>query len=205
MVIIEQLRISDDGKKMYINAHVNEASYFQNVYLDSITIMTSDKVSETNPYSPTEDYIYKKVIEGNEKRVDLVLTASDFIRYWETDANAMRFTQSDMSKTLFFVYFKVKGTPSEDTPCTLDEEVTIGVTFDEKLLYQKVMGYTKGLADDCAVPVGFADFILLWNAFRASVETEHFIPAIKYYNMLFDNWDGSGVPYVAGRRCGCNG
>ena len=58
-VIFDQLRISDDGRKMYINLHVNKAEYFDNIYLDSLTIMTSDKVSETNPYAPTSDFIYK--------------------------------------------------------------------------------------------------------------------------------------------------
>lgn len=31
MVIFDQLRISDDGKRMYINAHVNKADYFNDI------------------------------------------------------------------------------------------------------------------------------------------------------------------------------
>lgn len=49
MILFDQLRISDDGKRLYINAHVNKADYFANVYIDSIVIMTADKVSETAP------------------------------------------------------------------------------------------------------------------------------------------------------------
>lgn len=195
MIIFDQLRISDDGKSMYINLHVNGADYFDNIYLDSLTIMTADKVLETNPYAPTEDYIYRKVFEGNQKTADLVLTANDFNEAFNT---------SCMGNKLFFVYVKVKGTPDPCTPCTLDEEVTLGVTFDENLLYQRVMDYTKQMADDCKTPVGFTDFILKWNAFKASIETEHFIPAIKYWQMLFE--DGS---YDVNRNiikpCGCHG
>ena len=211
-IIYDQLRISDDGKRMYINLHVNGAEYFDDIYLDSLTIMTSDKVSETNPNEPTEDYIYKKVFDGNQKTADLVLTAEDFIRTWEDTPEALRFRQSDMSNTLFFVFVKCKGVPSECTPCRLDEEITLGVTFDENVLYQRVMGFTKELVNDCSIPQDFIDFILLWNAFKASVETEHYIPAIKYYNMLFGR-DTDGKPYgvydktsgMIRKPCGCHG
>lgn len=206
MIIFDQLKISDDGRKMYINAHVNKADYFDNAYIDSITIMTSDKVLETAPGTPTSDYIYTKKVEGNEKEINLVLTANDFTRTWEKDPKAMPFKQGDMSRTLFFVYIKCKweGTPGECIPCTLDEETTLGVTFDENMLYQRVMDYTKDLLDECKIPIAFMDFILLWNAFKASIETEHYIPAIKFFNMLFGIVDASGHKGII-KGCGCNG
>nr|DAI05699.1 MAG TPA: hypothetical protein [Crassvirales sp.] len=206
MVIFDQLRISDDGRRMYINVHVNKADYFNNAYIDSITIMTSDKVLETAPETPTSEYIYTKKIDGNEKEVNLVLTANDFTKTWEKDPKAMPFKQGDMSRTLFFVYVKCKweGAPGECIPCTLDEETTLGVTFDENILYQRVMNYTKDLLDECKVPVGFMDFILLWNAFKASIETEHYIPAIKFFNMLFGIVDALGHKGII-KGCGCNG
>lgn len=200
-VIFDQLRISDDGKRMYINIHVNKASYFDNIYLDSLTIMTADKVSETSPDMPTEDYIYTQSFEGNVKEAGLVLTADDFLKIWEEDADAMKFKQKDMSRTLFFVYVKIRGVPGECTPCRLDEEVTVAVTFDVNILYQKVMNYTKDLLKHCVVPQAFIDFILLWNTFKAAIETEHFIPAIKYFNMLFDIVGKVSIT----KGCGCHG
>lgn len=197
-IIVDQLRISDDGKRMYLNVHVNGASYFDNIYLDSITIMTADKVSETAPDAPTEDYIYRlDLTDKNYKEAQLVLLP--------TDMNE-QFMKSNFSSDLFFVYIKVRGVPDPCTPCRLDEEVTLAVTFDKNMLYQKVMQFTKGLADSCEIPVGFTDFILLWNAFKASVETEHYIPAIKYFNMLFDQ----GVlpesrHSMNPKPCGCHG
>ena len=77
------------------------------------------------------------------------------------------------------------------------------LTFDENILYQRVMDYTKQLADDCNMPNGFIDFILRWNAFKASVETEHYIPAIKFYKMLFDDYSGTGRGTF--KPCGCHG
>lgn len=205
MIIFDQLRISDNGKRMYINAHVNKASYFDNIYIDSIVIMTADKVSETNPFMPTSDYIYIKKADDGIKELDLVLTPNDLSRSWETDVNAIAFNQADMSNTLFFVYIKCKGTPDSCTPCRLDEEVTLGVTFDENVLHQRVMGFTKQLVSSCCnVPTDFIDFILLWNAFKASVETEHYIPAIKFYNMLFGIVKKDGYQSTTG-GCGCHG
>lgn len=204
MIIYDQLRISDDGKRLYINAHVNKASYFDNIYIDTIVIMTADKVSETNPGLPTSDYVYIKKAEDNAKELNLVLTPNDLSRSWETDSKAIAFNRGDMSNTLFFVYIKCKGTPDACTPCTLDEETTLGVVFDENMLHQRVMDYTKALLADCSVPTEFTDFILLWYAFKSAIETEHYVAAIKFYKMLFDNpevYCQSVVP----KSCGCHG
>lgn len=203
-VIFDQLRISDDGKKMYINLHVNKADYFDKLYLDSLTIMTSDKVSEIDCRVPTEDYIYKVTFGDYTKEADLVLEASDFLKRWETEPSAMKFTTAEMPTTLFFVYVKVKGTPGECTPCSLDREVTVGVTFDENILYQRVMDYIRQLAADCTIPVGFTDFILRWNAFNSAICTEHFLPAIEFFNTLFDG-SAPGNTFRTTKPCGCHG
>ena len=192
MLIFDQLRLSDDATRLYINVRVNKADYFKDIYLDNIKIMTADKVSETNPEVPTEDCIFTHTFGDNVKEAALVLTVNDFLIL----------KQSDMSRTLFFVYVKCKGTVGACVPCRLDELTTLGVTFDEKLLYQRVMDYTKFLADNCKIPVGFTDFILLWNAFKASIETEHYISAIKFWNQLFDVDTIGNITY---KGCGCHG
>lgn len=204
MIIFDQLRISDDGKRMYINAHVNKADYFNDIYIDSIVIQTADRVSETDPGLPTSDYVYIKKAEENAKELNLVLEASDLSRSWESDPKAIAFGRGDMSKTLFFVYIKCKGAPGSCTPCRLDEETTLGVVFDENVLHQRVMDYTKELVADCNVPTAFVDFILLWNAFKSAIETEHYIPAIKFFNMMFEEV-GKSCQSRTIKTCGCNG
>lgn len=204
-VIFDQLRISDDGKRLYLNAHINKASYFENAYIDSITIMSSDQVSETSPELPTDKILYKKVLEENQKEVNLVLTATDFLRSYESIPNKINFKQSDISKTLFFVYITIKweGNIPTNIPCGFDELTTLGVVFDENILYQKVMNYTKDLVDNCSIHTGFIDFILLWNAFKASIETEHYIAAIKFFNMLFSTSNLGNKDLI--KDCGCHG
>lgn len=209
MVIFSQLRLSDDGKRLYINCHINKADYFKKDYIKSVTVMSSDEVLETNPNNPSSHYLYKQTYKDEDKvrEVNFVLTAANFSKTWlkskgEEEAVKNNFKESDMSRTLFFVYVECAGLIEECTPCGLSGNYTLGVTFDEKLLYQRVMGYTKALADDCNIPTGFIDFILLWNAFKASIETEHYVPAIKYWKMLFGEGNIGNIIY---KGCGCHG
>ncbi len=197
MVIFDQLKISDNGKLMMVNFHVNGAEYFKNIYLESLTIMTADQVSETDPLTSTAQYIYKVEFEDNLKEYNVALQPTDFNE---------NFTKSNFSSDLFFVYVKCKDAPIIGCPpCRLDELTTLGVTFDENLLHQKVLGYTNDLLADCNVPQGFTDFILLWQAFKSAIESEHYIPAIKYWKMLFDIPVGSGGYIGNTGNCGCNG
>lgn len=228
MVQFEQLRISDDGKKLHIDIHVNKASYFENVYIDSIVIIDANSkerdcsskdytgISETNPYAPNDHFIYKQTLSGNEKELHLVLSKADLDKAFtntNSSGNAidsskpyakLAFSKANFSDSLLFVYVICKGVNDDCTPCVLDSSrPTVGVTFDEKLLYQRVMDFTKQLADTCVIPKRYIDFILLWNAFKASVETEHYIPAIKYWHMLFDMPELINGGTVKG--CGCHG
>lgn len=193
MVIFDQLRISDDGKKLYVNAHVNSADCFNNIYLDRIVIQTQDQVSEADPLTPGDACICQMQITDETKELNLVLDAS-------TDFDSVYNTLSDK---LLFVYIVCKGVPDPCTPCRLDELTTLGVTFDETMLYQKVMQYTRQLTDSCEIPKDFIDLILLWNGFKAAVETEHYIPAIDFWKKLFDS--NNIAVYGTTKPCGCHG
>lgn len=223
MVVIEQLRISDDGKYMYVNAHVNEAEMFKDIYITGITIATADKVLETSTRIPTniEDIVYHDSFIDEEhpnglKRIDLVLPPNDVNKLWNL-ADVDSKCKGNLSEDLFFVYIKhTNASVNPCIPCIYDQPYTLGVTFDENLLYQRVMDYVNELASDCTVPQGFTDFILLWNAFKSAVETEHYIPAINYYKVLFGQ-DGKNVSVssadatrsytgtIKKRGCGCHG
>lgn len=194
MIIFDQLRISDNGKQLYIDVHVNKSEDFENITLDKVIIQTSDQVSETDPLTPGSEYIYEATVGGNEKELHLCLdAATDFVQ-----------PLSSLSNLLLFVYVICKGTPGPCTPCRLDEMTTLGVTFDETLLYQKVMQLTKQLADECKVSKDFIDMILLWNGFKAAIETEHYIPAIDFWKKLFFGHHGMvGVSNY--KPCGCHG
>ena len=227
MVQFDQLRISDDGKELFIDVHVNTSSYFKNVYLNGIVIIDANSkekdckskdytgISETDPYVPNNNYVYKSEISGNEKELHLRLTKADFDAAFVNmnsggglDSSKpyakVSFNKPNFSDSLFFVYIICKGADSECTPCVLDSsKPTVGVTFDEKLLYQRAMDYIKQLSGNCTMPREFIDFILLWNGFNASIETQHYVPALKYWQMLFDN--PKFINSITTKGCGCHG
>lgn len=191
-VIFDQLRISDNAKKLYINVHVNKAAYFNNLYLDSIVITNAEHVSEINVDLPTEDYLWRKdLTDDNYREAHIVLEPTDFNE---------KFSKDNFTDELLFVYVKVRGVPDAYTPCRLDEDITLGVTFDVNMLYQIVMQQTRQLVDKCDIPRDFLDLILLWNGFKAAIETEHYVVAIDFWKKIFRS-KNSAVSLIRGCRC----
>lgn len=205
-VVFDQLRVSDSGDALYIDLHVNEASVFDDFYLDTLTITTAAIVKDVPPVDPpTSGYIYKLTFTGNQKEVSLVLDKGSFDTAFATPTEEVSadtpYTSSNLSSDLFIVYAHCKRTTSADIPCELSNLTTVGITFDTKKLYQKAMAYTKELANTCEVSKGFVDFILQWNAFKAAVDTGHYTAALKFYRMLFSNVTTTGTA----KPCGCHG
>lgn len=221
-VIFDQLRVSDDGKRLFIDVHVNKASDFDSYHITALTITTSDHVQETTSGVPS-DFIYKilpstKVVPGGgtipPRELNLMLEISDLDTAYSHGAEpdprrpmidgtyaSIPYNGTTFSGPLFFVYVECTGEYSECTPCFADEP-TLGITYDANLLYQMAMQFTKELADDCNVSDGFIDFMLKYSAFKAAVETDHYCDAKTFYKQLF----GPGViTPKAGRGCGCHG
>ena len=208
MVLFDQLRISDDGKRLYINLHVNEAEEFSGVRLDELYIATADEVNETAFTIPSK-YIYHWTFDDNLQSAAFVLDSGSFDAAFSNlggQSDATEAFSGDFSKTLFFVFVKCKGTSTivdPCVPCSLAEEVTLGVTFDVNMFYQLVMGYTRELGRDCEIPKGFIDMILLWNGFKAAVETEHYQAAIDFWKKIFLEGSHGMTTYLTRKGCGC--
>ena len=206
MVIFDQLRISDDGRRMFIDIHVNQAAG-EGIHLQNIVITTAEHVPESVSLSSVDEYIYKKNFEGTEDEAHMILDASTFdaaFNHLLPDAEAtIPYTSNSLSGPLFFVWVDTTAPNySAETPCFADEP-TLGITFDAKLLYQQAMGYTKELADNCTISDGFIDFILTYSAFKSAVETDHYCDAKTFYNQLLGI--SRDTPKKIGRRCGCHG
>lgn len=194
MIIFDQLRISDDEQHLYINVHVNNADLFKDTTIEGLYICLGNQVYESLTIDPDSNgYIYSKTFEAGTKEIDEVISISD---------DSLIYNKSSF-KDLFFVYIKCNNVPKTSECYTQIGNYVIGITFDENLLYQQVMQFTKTISDDCSVPDEFIDFILLWNAFKSAVETEHYIPALKFYNMLF----GKNSVFLLNnsKHCGCHG
>lgn len=209
MVVFEQLRISDDGKTMYIDAHVHEwelqncEGEKKSTHITRVAVATSDKVNESSVnYISNEEckqkemYVYYEEFSEEEHVTELHLVLN---------AYCLENMGNSFSNDLFFVFIEDSGDEDPCVPCPISSNLTVGVTFDENLHYQQVMDYTKALADDCQIPQGFVDYILRWNALKASIETEHWCAAQKFYKMLFGgpHWRSPGQYKRGG--CGCHG
>lgn len=218
MLIYDQLRISDDSKQLMMNFHVNTASYFDNVTLASVTVVAVSKtedISETDCVPPTTGYIYKKVYTDGEREDAIVLDRAVLdTAFNNTDSEGhpksegatalVPFNGDNFGSLLYFVYVECSTTDENNPciPCTSPTAMTtLGVTFDTTLLYQKMLQYTKQLNESCKIAKGFLDLVLLWNAFKAAIETEHYIAAIEFWNKLFRNVGVAGTS----KPCGCHG
>lgn len=196
MVIFDQLRISDDGKAIYLNAHVNKADLFADTTIEQLYICLGSQVYETLTIDPESNgYIYKKDYD-HVKEVNEVIQIND---------DNLIYNKDSFSKDLFFVYIKCANVPDASCCYTMVGNYVLGVTFDENLLYQQALQYTKELNNDCEISKGFVDMILLWNGFKAAVETEHYIRAIELWEMLFGKDSHGMTAYRTSKPCGCHG
>lgn len=190
MVIFDKLVLSDDRTKLLIDAHISDASYYDDRFIEGVYIDTQETVLEhfDNP-SDNPIYTYKPEINVKERTVHLEITK----------AMMPTFT-GDFSKTLFFVFIKTKGTFPSNTPCGQDNPYTLGVTFDEALVYNKVMQYVKEVSKDCEIPKGFIDLILRLETLKISLKTKHYAQAEKMFNLLISNIESKQTV-----TCNCNG
>lgn len=114
------------------------------------------------------------------------------------------FDTLDLSSHMFFVYIETEGTPTSDVPCTLDEPVTLGVTFDYGTMFNQAMNYTKELINDCQVPQDFINYMLTYDALKLAIETDHYVPAIQFWKNLTQGSYFGNSGYST-KPCGCHG
>lgn len=216
MVEFNELRISPDGGKLIIDASIINLEYYKDVYIDAVIIDTQDTYMPNGPSSKpifyyelpnTVSTVYSLPEHNgcNPIRVDdnkeLCFTSNNNegekrVRL-ELDESLLGIKLCD---NLFFVYIIVKGTPSIDTPCGLDNSNIMGVVFNLYPIYAKIMGYIRELDHNCVIPKNFIDMLLKFKALEISIKTGHYTQAIKYWNKFFkDKCKSTPI------NCGCHG
>lgn len=184
MVEFNKLLVIPYNKGIYLDVQVMNLPYFTDVYLDSITIDTQDTF-KSNGISNTPVYTHK--IDGNQKGLQITITDTDLL-------------VSNMEGTMFFVYVKVKGTPTMDTPCGLDEPTVLAVCVDSYKIYRRGIEYIQETYNNCSVPRNFTDFILRYKAFEMCLKTRDFPLAITYWKKF---WKTLSLPQSS--KCACYG
>lgn len=188
MIEFKELRVTPDGKTLIIDVAVKDLSYYDDVYIDSLTIDTQDTYSESGlSTNPIFYYEVASVSDKNKKRIRLELNSSVLGK--------------PITGNMFFVYITVKGTPAADTPCGLDNVTTLGVTADLYPFYKSSINYMKELENECEPSKNFIDSLLRFKAFELSIRTGHYVQAIKYWNKFFKEVRSNTVNTI----CRCHG
>lgn len=185
MVQFNELRISKDGKSLIVDASIRNLPYYKDVYIDKIVIDTQDTFIASG-YSTNAIFI--KNIEGDKKNVRLELSNGNIL--------------TDFTDNLYFIYVVTKGNPTSDTPCTMDERTTLGVTLWECPIFNTIMNSIKELDTKCDIPKNFIDIMLRFKAFEVSVNTENYNQAIIYYNKFIRNIKSDSI---STNKCSCYG
>lgn len=127
------------------------------------------------------------LIEYNPKEINIVVDYRNF--------------PYNLEKDLLFVYIKAEGTPTSDTPCGMDNEYTLGVTFNACLLYSTFMNSIKQVEKECEIPKDFINYFLRFKAIELGIETGNYMQAIQYYNKFI----ADKIKLLPSKDCNCYG
>lgn len=183
MIIFNNVSISQDNKCLTIDAEIENNTYYENMYIDSVVIDNQDTYIQNGP-SNNPVYIYKA--EAQSRKVYLKLDKNDI---------------GEIVNNMFFVYVIAGGVPAPDTPCGYDVNVALKVVINTYPLYNLMMEYLEELNNKCNTPYGIIDKILQIKMLDAAVQTGNNLKAIQIWNKYFKNMDDNSINI----NCGCNG
>ena len=216
MIVINECRITEDGRCLIIEASVDSLSYYKNVFIDQVIIDTDSTFSINGPSSSP---IYQKSFTGGNLKVGLYNNCDKVTDEQDCECGNIYVDEkygiknirlripckelglSTLDDNIFFVYIYATGYPDPGTPCGMDNKYTMGIAYNLRPIYNKAMGYIRELDSNCDIPKGLIDMILRMKAFELAMRTGHFTVAFEHWNTLFKN----KVSVSIGKNCGCNG
>lgn len=182
MIQFNELYITPDNKNLIIRAQVKNLEYYNNVYISEVVIDSKDTYIDNGP---SDNTVYRYSVQGDSKSVYLNLDNIDL----------------NLNEGLFFVYVITKGAPSSNTPCGMDNSVTVGAVINRYIAYKIIMSNIKDISNKCSIHRNFIDAILGLKAFDIAIETKHYIEAIKIYKKFI----GASKYNISYNKCNCNG
>lgn len=189
MVKFTRCEIDERGESLIIEASVDNMSYYDDVYIDSIKIDTEHTYSVNGPSELSHEISFADE-DGNytRKSVSLRLCVSDI-------PNIDNFNES-----IFFVYVYATGIPCSTTPCGMDPCYVMTIAVNMRPIYNMAMKYINELNENCNVPRGFIDMFLRLKAFSLALRTGNIQRAKDLWKTVFK--DKRNVSF---KGCGCHG
>lgn len=198
MINWNELRITQDGKYLIIDASIAETYCANNVQIDSVVIDTQDTYVTTGPsdkpvytyslgdsvdltYALPEQCNCNPVLEDEDK--------SYCFTYGEGNKGVrLKLSKEDLGipldDNMFFVYIIPSGDityPYEAVPYIM------GTVTNLFPIYQNLMKGVKEIEKKCDIPKCFIDGMLRLKALELCIRTNNYPQAIKYWNKFFKN------------------
>lgn len=195
MVKIDELKITPNGNDLFLQAHVDDISWYEDVYIKEVYILKHTQYGEfIMPDELTPDkYAFKWTPETPSKEIELDVASVDLN------------LKGNFSTGLWFVYIRCEGQPAAETPCGMDNEYTIGVVYNMENLYRdmtkSLIDLRKHLCNGCYVPEIFIDNFLLIEAIDAEIKAGNYVQAVQWYKEFIEK----KYTISQTKTCGCNG
>ena len=208
MVRFNELRITEDRKCLIVDCEIEPIGLYANMYIDEIRLDYYKNV-DSSGLPTTKSYLMWQHKEGDPEMKGVRTSAKeqDII---DAGFDIDLLDDGLFRDGLFFVTVICSGAPSSvasTLPCGTDVDRESQAVIDWKGFYERGMQFISSMygcgADKCAIPAGFEDFVLLWNALKAAI-------AVCDWPMVAKLWDRitrsgmCGRPNVGlGSACGC--
>jgi hypothetical protein len=179
MIQFNELKLTD--KLLIIDASVKDLSYYENIKIKSVKIYTQNTFGDTLK----DDYIYINELEETSRSTRLEINTSSI--------------DSKIEGILFFIVIETEGTPSADTPCGMDNTITITAVFHNYFILCNLLGSILK-HNNCEVNKVFIDLYMKYKGLVLAIKLKKWSEAIELFNLLYKKYKEIDI-----KTCGCNG
>lgn len=202
MIQFNELRITQDGKNLIIDAQVQDISYYTDVYIDSIIIDSQNTVvSSGASSSPLFKYTYDATTASTLGYVTSLTFGGKLKGIRMTIPYNSLGETSNLDKDLLFVYVTINGTHSSDTPCNMDLTYELGIVYNTYPFYLRGMNFIKELNSSCELPKQLVDYMLRQKVLETCIQVGDYTKAGEYWKKFFTG----DYQVINLKTCSCNG
>ena len=198
MVQFDDLRISSDKTKVYVECRVKDYDAYANMYIKSIKLEYYKKRGVAGVPGDGAITMYSNTLDDTSvKQVRASLTVSAL--------DKATFGTDKFEGGLFYVTVECDGELGANAAlldCGEDSTVDIGLIADWEVLYAGGMKLIRSMLNNCnpcVVPGNLEHFIILWNGFKLAADACDYELVDKLWSRISFG-DSSGV---RGSGCGC--
>lgn len=199
MVQFDDLRISSDKQKVFVECRVKDYDAYANMYIKSIKIEYYKKRGVPGVPGDGAITMYSNTsADPTVKQVRASLTIAAL------DKNT--FGTDKFEGGLFYVTVECDGTLGASVaqlPCGEDSTVDVGLIADWEVLYARGMKAFTAMVNSCnpcVVPTNLEHLIILWNGFKLAADACDYPLVDKLWSRIVYG----DIVTSGGSGCGCN-